>query len=293
MKVSGFTFVRNAVKFQYPIVESLQSLLPLCHEVIVALGDSDDDTEAVVRGIDDDRITIIPTVWDDTLRKGGRILAQQTDVALAHCTGDWCLYLQADEVLHERDYDVYRQALQSAHQDANVEALVLQWLHFYATYQHIGVGRQWYRREIRAFRNTKNVVSWADAQGFRVKTNNGFRKLRSREVDAYIYHYGWVKPPEAQQQKQLHFNRFWHEDAWIAENVAKGEFFDYKNCYAVQPFQGTHPHVMQSRIAESGAWTSSFNPSRLPGRPPKVLILDAFERLTGHRIGEYTNFHLV
>lgn len=36
MKVSGFTFVRNAVKYDYPIVESIQSILPLVDEEIAA-----------------------------------------------------------------------------------------------------------------------------------------------------------------------------------------------------------------------------------------------------------------
>ena len=40
MKVTGFTFIRNAVINDYPIAEAINSILPLCDEVVVALGNS-------------------------------------------------------------------------------------------------------------------------------------------------------------------------------------------------------------------------------------------------------------
>jgi glycosyltransferase involved in cell wall biosynthesis len=109
MKISGFTFVRNGFKLGYPVLESLQSLLDICDEVVIAIGNSDDETEERIKNIGNPKIIIISTVWDETLREGGTILAQQTDIALQHCTGDWLLYLQADEVLHEKDYDIIKQ----------------------------------------------------------------------------------------------------------------------------------------------------------------------------------------
>ena len=35
MKVVGFTFIRNALTYDYPVLESIQSLLPLCDEMVV------------------------------------------------------------------------------------------------------------------------------------------------------------------------------------------------------------------------------------------------------------------
>jgi hypothetical protein len=35
MKVGGFTFVRNVVKYDYPVVESIRSILPVVDEFIV------------------------------------------------------------------------------------------------------------------------------------------------------------------------------------------------------------------------------------------------------------------
>ena len=62
MKVSGFTFVKNAVKYGYPVVESITSLLPIVDEMIVCLGDSEDETNKLIESIGSDKIKIINSV---------------------------------------------------------------------------------------------------------------------------------------------------------------------------------------------------------------------------------------
>ena len=97
MKISGFSFCRNAIKLYYPVVESIRSALPIVDEFVVAVGESEDDTLDAIRGIGDPKIRIIETQWDPQHFVRGAINAIQTDIALQACTGDWCLYLQADE----------------------------------------------------------------------------------------------------------------------------------------------------------------------------------------------------
>lgn len=110
MFVSGFTFIRNAVRFDYPIVEAIRSILPLCDEVVVAVGRSDDNTRELIEQIGSDKIRILDTVWDDALREGGRVLAEETNKAFAAVNpkADWCFYIQGDEVIHERDHPAIR-----------------------------------------------------------------------------------------------------------------------------------------------------------------------------------------
>jgi glycosyltransferase involved in cell wall biosynthesis len=265
--------------------------MPLCDEVIVAVGNSEDDTRLLVEETGGNDVRIIDTVWDDSLRSGGRILAQQTDVALAECTGDWCIYLQADEVLHEDDYQLIRNELHRANADPRIEALLFRYHHFYGSYDYVGTGRQWYRREIRAVRNTGNVLSWGDAQGFRTRRENGdVDVLRARQTDIRVYHYGWVRDPRVQMRRQRAFHRLWHDDSWIEEHVGDGLDFDYASAYQLQKFSGTHPAVMHKRIGAARSWTHHFDPSRLRPRPLLVGVTDWIERHTGWRIGEYTNF---
>jgi glycosyltransferase involved in cell wall biosynthesis len=291
--ISGFSFVRNALRYEYPIVESLRSLLPLCDEVIVAVGDSDDGTMEAVQSIGDAKLRIIPTQWLPT-EPGWRVLAEQTQIALNACRGIWCIYLQADEVLHECDYDTIRRALIAATEDRRVEAFLLRYYHFYGSYDYIGVGRQWYRREVRIVRNTGAVISWGDAQGFRKQLPTGkTRPLRARELPAYVYHYGWVRSPRAMMEKLRAQHRLWHDEDWIRQHLPPGELFDYRSAYHVRRFPGTHPAVMHERIARSREWTQLFDPTRLPRAPLRIRLSDWLEQLTGWRIGEYRNFRLV
>lgn len=250
MKVSGFTFIRNAVKYDYPIVEAILSILPLCDQLVVAVGKSEDETLELIRSIDTQKIKIIETVWDDSLREGGRVLALETDKAFAaiDADSDWCFYIQGDEVIHEQYYPAIREAMLRWKDDLSVDGLLFHYRHFYGSYDYVGIAPGWYRNEIRIVRRNPKIYSYKDAQGFR---KNRDEKLTVVPVEAYVHHYGWVKEPVAMQKKQETFTRLWHDDEWVDKHVRKAEAFDYvTHIDALQPFTGTHPEVMQKRIAQ-------------------------------------------
>ncbi len=287
MKISGFSFVRNGNLYGYPFIESIQSILPLCDEFVIAVGRSEDDTLNSIRHIGSPKIKVIKTVWDESLRTGGAVLAQQTDIALSHTSGDWAFYLQADEVVHEKDIEAIRAAAQQYMDNLAVEGLLFRYNHFYGSYAYVGASRRWYRHEIRIVRNGIGVHSWGDAQGFRI----GKRKLRVKLVDASIYHYGWVKPPRVQQLKQKSFNRLWHSDAWVDEQIGTVDEFDYSSGGRLVRFSGTHPLAMKSKIEEED-WTFSYEDHKVK-RALTERILDWVERMTGYRVAEYKNYELI
>nr|MDQ3017611.1 glycosyltransferase family 2 protein [Bacteroidota bacterium] len=167
MKVSGFTIVRNVLKYDYPVVEAILSILPLCDEFVVSVGDSDDETLDLISNIQSPKIRIVRTTWDDTLREGGQVLAIETNKAFDEISpdADWAFYIQADEVIHEKYHDVIKSAMEKYVKDGNVEGLLFNYLHFYGSYGHVGNSRKWYRREIRVIRNDKSIRSYRDAQG--------------------------------------------------------------------------------------------------------------------------------
>ncbi len=248
MKVSGFTFIRNAILYDYPIVEAIRSILPVCDEVVVAVGKSDDATLELIRSIDDEKIKIIETVWDDDLREGGRVLAVETDKAFAAISpdSDWAFYIQGDEVVHEKYLPVIREAMEQNLDNRKVDGLLFDYLHFYGSYDYVGDSYKWYPHEIRIIRNDPSIYAYRDAQGFRKGSS---KKLRVKAVDAYIYHYGWVKPPDAMQRKQQSFHKLWHDDQWVDEKIAHGERFAYEDhVRRLKRFEGTHPQVMLPRI---------------------------------------------
>lgn len=290
MKVSGFTFIKNALIYDYPIVESIQSILPLCDEVIVAVGRSTDATLDLIKSIPSPKIKVIETEWDESLREGGRVLAVETDKAFRAIApeADWAFYIQGDEILHEQDYEAIKTAMHDSLNDLNVEGLLFNYLHFYGSYDYVGESYRWYRKEIRIVRRGLDIFSYKDAQGFRKKPND---KLLVKQINATVYHYGWVKDPRKMQKKQLEFNKLWRDDQWIENNIAKGEEFDYTQVDSLMVFSGTHPAVMRLRISQKN-WKFNFDISRNRYKR-KEILKRLIEKLTGIRIGEYRNYRLL
>ena len=290
MKVAGFTFVRNAVKYGYPVKEAIQSVLPLCDVFVVAVGDSEDTTLEVIKSIDSDKIEIIETVWDDSLREGGRVLAIETDKAYAAIPDDtdWAFYIQGDEVLHEKYYPVIRDSMNKYQENQKVQGLLFKYRHFYGSYDYIGDSYQWYRREIRLFKYNRNVFSYKDAQGFRKKPNE---KLNVKLMDAFIHHYGWVREPEAMQKKRTGFSRLYHNDQWVDKHIGDANSFDYSGIDSLKKYDGTHPKVMIPLIEQKN-WKFDHDLSQNK-RSFKDKLKMLIEKITGRRIGEYRNYKLV
>jgi hypothetical protein len=289
MKVSGFTFIRNAISYDYPIVEAIRSILPLCDEVVVAVGNSEDATLQLIQSIDP-KVRIIETVWDDTVREGGRTLALETDKAYAAISkdSDWAFYIQGDEVLHEQYYPVIQAAMLNYKDNPSIDGLLFNYLHFYGSYDYVGSSISWYPDEIRIIRVRKDIFSYRDAQGFRKQPND---KLNVKRIDAWMYHYGWVKPPEKMQLKQASFHKMWHDDEWVNEHVEQVAEFDYfKNIAALKLFDGSHPAVMLPRIEQknwSFNYDISFNREKKKDKLKRII-----KRVFGWDI-RYKNFRIV
>lgn len=290
MKVSGFTFVRNAVQYDYPVVEAITSILPLCDEFVVAVGNSADSTRELIQSINSPKIKIIDTTWDDSLREGGQTFALETNKAFEQVSpdSDWAFYIQADEVVHEKYHGSIQSAMERYKSNPEVDGLIFNYLHFYGSYDYVGDAYRWYRREVRIIKNDKSISSYKDAQGFRKKPNI---KLNAKLIDAYVYHYGWVRDPRAMQGKRRSFNHFYFDDEWIEKNVGRAEKFDYSEIDALRSFEGTHPEVMKPRI-EAMNWKFdhdiSRNNLRLKDRAKRLI-----EKWTGWRMGEFRNYKII
>ena len=289
MKVCGFTFIRNAIKYDYPVVEAITSILPLCDKFVVAVGNSEDGTRELIEKICPEKIEIVDTVWDDSLREGGKVLAVETNKAFRAIDDsyDWCFYIQGDEVVHEKYLPAIKAAMEQNLNDSRVDGLLFKYKHFYGSYDYVGTSYHWYRNEIRIVRNNKNIYSYRDAQGFRKDDD---KKLNVKPIDAYVYHYGWVKDPFAMQRKQEDFNKLWHDEKWIEENVQKADQFDYSNIDSLSKFDGTHPQVMLDRIARLN-WKFDYDLSC--NRTAFKDKMKAFFEKLGLHVGQYRNYVIV
>lgn len=287
MKVSGFTFVKNAVKYGYPVVESITSILPVVDEMIVCLGDSDDETNALVGSIHSDKIKLLHSVWNSRLKEGGKVLAVETDKALdaTSADSDWLFYIQADEVVHEQYHGIILDNMRRYLDDKKVEGLLFNYHHFYGSYRSIGDGRSWYSKEIRVIRNNKDIRSYLDAQGFRWKDN---RKLNVKLIDVYIYHYGWVRNPLTMFRKNNDFGKLWGGEQEQETEKKEGRF-DYSNIDSVTLFKGTHPAVMDELVKKED-WNFNVDIRKKKFKNFKHKVLYFLWRKFGWRPFEYSNY---
>lgn len=259
MKISGFTIIRNAELYDFPIVECVKSTLDLVDEFVIVAGDSSDGTDALLESISSPKVRVVRTTWDlNKYPRNAMIYAYQTDLALRECTGDWCLYIQSDEVLHHDGVAEIRGAMERELDNPKVEGFVLSYTHLYGNYRHyIDALHFAYPYEIRVVRGHRDDIhSWRDAQSFRVIENfdyrdyyqeQGTRKLRCKRLKAQMFHYGWSRDPRCMAGKVKAHVTFIDKER--GEQVKLEEFYDYGNLSYMPLFKGTHPRAMQDRVA--------------------------------------------
>jgi hypothetical protein len=247
MKISGFTFLRNGLKLGYPFMESIRSILPLVDEFVIALGPCDDGTEELLRTLNDPKIRIIPTQWNERIRNDysikGFVYGQQKSIALFNCTGDWAFYLEGDEVLHEQDLPKIRAAMEKYLNDEKVEALVFDYLHFYGNANTYAWSPRWYRTAPRILRNT--IPAWAPKGLFFtvLDTQKRTRYPRAAHSGATIYHYGWVRSQEQMNLKASTVPKYG------LTNAPPPEKYSEIDPQTLRRFTGTHPATMREWLA--------------------------------------------
>lgn len=285
--VSGFTFVRNAVTLDFPLVPSLHSLLPGCDEVVVAVGRSDDTTLDLVRSIGDPRIRIIETEWD--LTRGRAVLADQTDIALRACRHPWGIYIQADEVFADGAAERLRDLIQEVDGDPRVEGLLVDYLHFYGGFGTVATNRKMYRREVRAVRTAPalGIHSFRDAQGFRVGPDD--RKIRARHAGVTIHHYGWARAAEGVKAKRAAHAEFFQWDEKTRQDRLTSHVLPWAP--GLHPYSRPHPAPVAAWVAErSGDGTAEVGPYHFRREWVSFYASMLVERLTGWRPLEFRNY---
>lgn len=290
MKISGFTFIKNGLTLEYPILESIKSIEPLCDEIIINVGfndpncTEDDGTyDYLTSKLIGSKFVFIKSWWDPKIQKDGLILSQQTNIALDKCTGDICQYIQGDEMLHEADYPIIKEQYKKLFESNTYEGIIFQYHHFYGSTGVVKKTRNIYRREVRAIKRLPGLRSHLDAQGFR--HSDGSKPLSLNSV-ARVFHYGWARKEDVMAKKVKAFDRLYHGNKKDQEQA-----FSYSREWGLRPFRDTHPQLANSWIQKN---QNSRNPLdfkyRFSIKDLRLIISDFIESITGWRIGEYKGF---
>jgi len=274
MKVSGFTFLKNGQMLGYPFVESIQSILPIVDEFVVALGPCDDDTEAMLLAMNEPKLKMIYTQWNDKMKDRGYVYGQQKMIAQFNCTGDWVFYLEADEVVHEDDLENIHTAMQKHLNDDQVEALVFDYLHFYGNKNSYLWSPGWYRRAPRILKNSIRSYAPDGLFWLILEKNKVGRYPKAALVNATMYHYGWVRSEAEMNQKSKQVQQYWNKSHTK---------IDYSKISQkiIKEFKHTHPQVMKQWLGEvEGVYRadSNYHPTR---KEKKHLLMLHLERFFG------------
>lgn len=284
MKVSGFTFLRNGTILGYPYIESLKSLLAVCDEVVVAVGNSDDDTLERVKEIGDPKLRVIETTWNEVMQDRGYTYAQQKMIAQFNCTGDWAFYLEGDEVIHEKDYETIRSAMEKYLDDKEVEALVFDYYHFYGSPSTYAYSPRWYRRAPRIIRNT--IRSWAPDGLFWLvmQENKKGRYPNAAFAGCHLYHYGHIRSVEKMNEKQKRVERYW------GKTPKKFEGYGDIDPESIRQFQASHPSILSSWLTSEAEQKLVLNPDYKPSkRDKKHRLIAKIENALGGK--DFTKKH--
>jgi len=280
MKVCGFTIVKNAVKYKYPIVEVIKSTLPLVDKFYVALDRGEDNSDEYIQSINSEKIDLHYTKWAAERKSDlveSWVLSTETNKCFDKISNeyDWVIYLQADEVLHEAEYEKLLCLMKNYKNNEEVDGFLFHYYHFWGNFNYISYGRHAFRRAVRIIRNDKNIRSIRDALSFKKKSGD---KLVVVDSGCHIYHYGWVRPPKTMERKTI--------DATWTDSLRD---FDYNKDYqTVLPFYQQHPAVMKS-FQEKIDWKVKID-SRVNRVKGKNRFLNWFEKKTGHRLFESQQF---
>jgi hypothetical protein len=290
MKISGFTFIRNGQELGYPFVPSIRSLLALCDEVVVNVPRSTDQTLAAVRAIGDPRIRVLETEWDKSPRAGGRTLSHHTNLALRECTGDWCVYIQGDEVLHEDSVPAMRAAMQAHLDNPRVQGLLVDYTHFYGSFWTYTYSFGWYYKEVRVVRRDPSIQSVGDAQGFRAQDG---QKLWVKPSGGQYFHYGFALEPTQMRRRKRNLTSLYHKPEATPPPPNQPVRY-YDDDQKVRPFTGTHPAVMRETVA-AAHWTYQSRSPLIRFRRnyfwEDIALL--LKQCTGITLGVHKNYRLL
>ena len=290
MKISGFSFIRNGNDLGYPFVPSIRSLLPLCDEVIVNVPRSTDGTLESVKAIGDPKIRIIESDWDEKEKVGDPIFRRHTDRALEQCAGDWCVYIQGDEVLHEESIPAMRAAMERELNNRAVQGLLVDYTHFYGSFWTEVYSFGWYYKEVRVVRRDARIRACGGAQGFRTTEN---QKLRVKNSGGRYFHYGFALEPGQARNKLGNLAKLYGNEKGAQAIAARPRRF-YDDDQKVKPFKGTHPAVMKE-LAAAATW-------RYESRNPLIRFRREYfwedialiiKRCTGLTLGVHKNYRLI
>ncbi len=283
MKISAFTFIRNGDMLGYPYIASIKSVLPLVDEFIVNVGPSEDDTLENVKAINSDKIKILQTPWNEEMKTRGYVYGQQKMVAQFNCTGDWAFYIEGDEVVHEDDLEILRQSMLKYKDDDRVEALTVNYTHFYGNKNTYLWSPSWNRDEPRIIKNNIRTYAPDGLYWIVLKSKKIGRYPYAVKSGAKMYHYGWMRSEEQTDLKSQKISKYWNHKA----NEKKTDYTQI-DPITLKEFKDSHPKVVQEYLPDAKGIQKTDSNYKITRKDKRNRILLKLENWFGF---DFTKHH--
>jgi hypothetical protein len=274
MTISAFTFIKNGEMLGYPFIESIKSILSIVDEFVINVGNSEDNTLELIKGIESEKIRIIESKWNDKMKDRGYVYGQQKMIAQFNCTSDWAFYLEGDEVVHEEDLDKIKQTCQKYVDDDSVEAVTFDYFHFYGNANSYLDSPGWYRREARIIKNSVRTYAPDGLFWLVIDKNKIGRYPNAVHSGANMYHYGWVRSEEQMNLKSQKVQKYWNK---------KHKSIDYSQIDQdiIKEFKGSHPQIVKDWLPKVDGIFQADKSYKLTKKDKKHRLMIKLENLFG------------
>jgi hypothetical protein len=272
MKVSAFTFIKNGQILGYPFLQSIQSILPIVDEFVINVGNSEDDTLKLINSINNNKIRVIESQWNETMQNRGYVYGQQKMIAQYNCTGDWAFYIEGDEVYHESELLQIKKSMENHLNDSNVEALVFDFFHFYGNANTLLNSPGWYRSEARIIKNSLRTYAPDGLFWVVLDSNKKGRYPKAKHTGATCYHYGWVRSEEQMNLKSSKIQKYW------GESPIKIDYSQIDHTI-IEEFQGSHPDIIKDWLPKDSGLYRVDKSYKLTRKQKKHRIMIKLEKI--------------
>ena len=254
--LSAFSYIYNADKYDIPFAESIRSVIDAVDEFVLTECYSDDSTFEQCQALQADYPTKIKLLRRNWVKHFTEISAL-ANWTMDHTTGGYVMELQSDELIHESDLDKLIHLPEQMQREKKTGAR-WNYLHFLGSPSVLF--DFCYDSLVRV---VKANTPWKIiGDGVQFNFGDYIPEEKVLNSDITVFHYGKMKDPEKGKAKEDSFQNLFTDlgfpDKRMKEMSDKiGEKCDYVYLFKehivgkkLREFHGTHPQVMQKRLAE-------------------------------------------